>query len=102
MCYWRHQATEDPYAHIGEQDITAHVNFSDLIKAGSAAGLQMESFTTQMNFLMQLGVLEELQALAPARNAESLQRVMAIKKLMLPDGMGERFKVLIQQKRPLA
>ena len=34
MCYWRHQVSEDPYVRIGEQDITAHVNFSDLIEAG--------------------------------------------------------------------
>ena len=32
MCYWRHQAVEDPYIRIGEQDITAHVNFSDLME----------------------------------------------------------------------
>ena len=39
MCYWRHQAVEDPYIRIGEQDITAHVNFSDLIREGAAVGL---------------------------------------------------------------
>jgi len=47
-------------------------------------------------------VLEELQALVPARTADAVQRVMAIKKLMLPDGMGERFKVLIQRKNDFA
>jgi len=102
MCYWRHQVTEDPYVHIGEQDITAHVNFSDLIRAGTEAGLETESFTTQMDFLIRLGVLEELQALAPARTAEAIQRIMAIKKLVLPDGMGQRFKVLGQRKQPFA
>jgi SAM-dependent MidA family methyltransferase len=102
MCYWRHQVTEDPYGHIGEQDITAHVNFSDLIRAGTEAGLETESFTTQMDFLIRLGVLEELQALAPAHTAEAIQRIMAIKKLVLPDGMGQRFKVLVQRKQPFA
>ena len=34
MCYWQHQATENPYIRIGEQDMTAHVNFSDLMEEG--------------------------------------------------------------------
>ena len=98
MCYWRHQAVEDPYLRIGEQDITAHVNFSDLIREGAAVGLTTEEFKTQMDFLVQLGVLEELEALMPADTAEAIQRVMAVKKLVLPGGMGERFKVLVQRK----
>jgi SAM-dependent MidA family methyltransferase len=98
MCYWKHQAVEDPYIRIGEQDITAHVNFSDLMRAGAAAGLKTELFTTQMDFLIQLGVLDELEALAPPQNAGAVQRLMALKKLILPGGMGERFKVLLQCK----
>ena len=98
MCYWRHQAVEDPYVRIGEQDITAHVNFSDLIREGAAVGLTTEEFKTQMDFLVQLGVLQELEALMPAQTAEAIQRVMAVKKLVLPGGMGERFKVLVQRK----
>ena len=98
MCYWRHQAVEDPYLRIGEQDITAHVNFSDLIREGAAVGLTTEEFKTQMDFLVQLGVLKELEALMPADTAEAIQRVMAVKKLVLPGGMGERFKVLVQRK----
>jgi len=98
MCYWRHQAVEDPYLRIGEQDITAHVNFSDLIREGAAVGLTTEEFKTQMDFLVQLGVLQELEALMPADTAEAIQRVMAVKKLVLPGGMGERFKVLVQRK----
>jgi SAM-dependent MidA family methyltransferase len=98
MCYWQHQAGEDPYIRIGEQDITAHVNFSDLIRQGLEAGLITEEFTTQMSFLIQLGVLQELEALVPAQTADAIQRVMAVKKLILPGGMGERFKVLVQRK----
>jgi SAM-dependent MidA family methyltransferase len=97
MCYWRHQVGEDPYVRIGEQDITAHVNFSDLMKAGEANGLKTVSLSTQMDFLIQAGILREIEALVPVTNAESIQRVMAIKKLLLPDAMGQRFKVLIQR-----
>ena len=96
MCYWQHQAVEDPYVRIGEQDITAHVNFSDLMRAGEAAGLVTEEFRTQMDFLIQLGILAEVEALVPAQTVESIQRLAALKKLILPGGMGERFKVLVQ------
>src|SRR5207253_10071463 len=64
MCYWRHQAVEDPYIRIGEQDMTAHVNFSDLIEEGTAAGFDMLSFSTQMDYLIRLGILDEMAALA--------------------------------------
>jgi SAM-dependent MidA family methyltransferase len=99
MCYWKHQAVEDPYIRIGEQDITAHVNFSDLMNAGAVAGLEQISFSTQMDFLIQLGILQEIEALVPATSIDAIQRMMAIKKLILPDAMGHRFKVMIQRKR---
>jgi SAM-dependent MidA family methyltransferase len=98
MCYWRHRLVEDPYVHIGEQDITAHVNFSDLIRAGETSGLKTESFLTQMDFLIELGILNRIQAFTPVMTAEQVQQVDALKKLILPDRMGERFKVLIQSK----
>jgi SAM-dependent MidA family methyltransferase len=99
MCYWQHQVWENPYVRIGEQDITAHVNFSDLIRAGAAAGLETVSLATQMDFLIQAGILQEIEALVPVANAETIRRVMAIKKLILPDAMGQRFKVLIQHRK---
>ena len=98
MCYWRHQATEDPYVNIGEQDMTAHVNFSDLIDEGASAGLSTLSFGNQMNFLIEGGILHEIQQLVAAGDAASIQRLVNIKRLILPGGMGERFKVLIQSK----
>ncbi|HEX4999863.1 MAG TPA: SAM-dependent methyltransferase [Terriglobia bacterium] len=98
MSYWRHQAVEDPYARIGEQDITTHVNFSDLIDAGAAASLETVSFTSQMQFLIDLGILDEIGRLSAASDADSIRRLQALKKLILPGGMGERFKVLLQRK----
>jgi SAM-dependent MidA family methyltransferase len=99
MCYWQHQAVEDPYTRIGEQDITAHVNFSDLMDAGTDSGLETTRFTTQMDFLIGLGILDEIEQLAIAGDAASMQRLVKIKKLILPDSMGQRFKVLVQTKR---
>jgi len=98
MCYWHHQLSEDPYVRVGEQDITAHVNFSDLIESGRAAALQTTEFTTQMDFLIRLGILDEMEPLASSGTAESIERLQALKKLILPGNMGERFKVLVQRK----
>ena len=95
MCYWRHQAVEDPYIRIGEQDMTTHVNFSDLMDEPS---LRTVLFTTQKDYLIELGILDEIEKLATAGNASSMQRLLKIKKLILPGSMGERFKVLIQSK----
>ena len=98
MCYWRHQAHENPYIHIGEQDLTAHVNFSDLIDEGAAAGLEMVRFVSQKDFFVELGILDEMQALAHRGDVDSIQRLLRMKTLIVPDRMGERFKVLVQKK----
>jgi len=98
MCYWQHQAVEDPYIRIGEQDITAHVNFSDLIDEGKEASLDTILFTRQMDYLISLGILDEMQKLAAAGDAASMRRLVRIKRLILPGSMGERFKVLVQTK----
>jgi len=98
MCYWQHQVTEDPYVRIGEQDITAHVNFSDLIESGRHASLLQTEFSSQMDFLIRLGILYEMESLAISGTAASIERLQAMKKLILPGNMGERFKVLVQRK----
>ena len=49
--YFRHHASDDLLANVGEQDITAHVNFSAIQTAGESAGLTTESFLTQNQFL---------------------------------------------------
>lgn len=98
MCYRRHVADEDPYQDPGEKDLTAHVNFSDLIDAGREAGLELVGFGTQMSFLVDLGILDFVQQLGGSRNPQEIQRLQALKTLILPPMMGERFRVLLQQK----
>jgi SAM-dependent MidA family methyltransferase len=98
MCYWQHQASEDPYVRIGEQDMTAHVNFSDLIESGHNASLLQTEFSSQMDFLIRLGILDEMESLAISGTAASIERLQAMKKLILPGNMGQRFKVLVQRK----
>jgi SAM-dependent MidA family methyltransferase len=51
-----------------------------------------------MDFLVGLGILDEIQSLAQSGDAASMQRLLKIKKLILPVSMGERFKVLVQRR----
>lgn len=101
LCYYRHQLEENPYIRLGRQDITAHVDFSQLQQVGEAAGLKTVWYGEQYRFLMAAGMMEELLALEarPVPEEERLKDRLALKKLMLPDGgMGDTFKVLVQAK----
>ncbi|MDY0211822.1 MAG: SAM-dependent methyltransferase [Desulfuromonadaceae bacterium] len=99
MCYAQHTTNENPYQNVGQQDITAHVDFTLLEQAGARAGLVPLYFAEQYRFLMGLGFVEELvrlQALASTPEAAMALR-MTLKNLIVPDsGMGDTFKVLIQ------
>jgi SAM-dependent MidA family methyltransferase len=113
LCYFQHHANERPLQRPGEQDITAHVNFSALINEGRRLGMRLHKFTTQRLWLQSLGMQEELErrrihefAAADTERAtdrgqvallqwrDLQQRVAA---LTDPDGMGN-FKVLIMRR----
>ncbi len=101
MCYHRHQADDNPYDRVGEKDMTAHVDFTALQKAGSEAGLETLSFSEQYRFLLGLGFFEELVRLEAAATDEKEARALrlTLKNLIMPEGgMGETFKVLVQGK----
>jgi SAM-dependent MidA family methyltransferase len=93
LCYFRQQTNEDPFIRVGEQDMTAHVDFSSLAAVGEKQGLHVTGFTNQMSFLMGLGVEEMIEALEP----ESPEFFAAIH-LLKAGGMGTTFKVLVQHK----
>jgi SAM-dependent MidA family methyltransferase len=87
QCYYRHTKSGHPYEHIGEQDITAHVEFTSFIEHGQTLGLEPVLFRTQERYLMKIGEAEIMQA--PERN--SLHQ-------LLHSTMGHAFKVLVQRK----
>ena len=96
LCYYQHRTTEDPYANIGEQDITAHINFSSLDKWGSELGLLTVGFCPQGTYLISLGIDEVISELyGESPDAFDLAK---IKGLIFPEGMGESHKVMIQYK----
>lgn len=92
MCHYQHMAHANPLLHIGEQDITAHVDFTHVAEAASDAGFQVDGFTSQTAFLLSNGILELLQAVPEGTGRIKAQQ--AIKQLIQPDEMGELFKVI--------
>lgn len=97
LCYYKHQYNENPYQFIGEQDITAHVNFSSVKKWGEECGFKTIGFCQQGVFLVSLGIDEMIQTL-PQDSKEYLFEIAKIKKLILPGTLGETHKVMIQYK----
>lgn len=100
LCYTQHQTSENPYERLGEQDITSHVNFTGLIQKGEEVGLHFTGLVPQYQFLIALGLLQEMESLGREMpEMDALQLRLSLKHLIEPEmGMGEVFKVLIQHK----
>lgn len=92
ICYYKHTLNENPYANIGFQDITSHVNFSALEKWAKEAGFKVENYASQSNFLISLCDENLLIRL----DKEGL--IDKFKRLVLPQGMGETHRVMILSK----
>jgi SAM-dependent MidA family methyltransferase len=94
MCHARHRAHGDPFQQPGEQDITAHVDFSALARVARESGLDVLGYATQAQFLVNCGVTDVL-AQANLDNALHYAPIAAeAQKLLSPAEMGELFKVL--------
>ena len=100
LAYQNHRVSEEYYASPGEQDLTAHVNFTALESWGKRSGLETAGFTSQTAFLLALGQGNEFADLYDEgqSEAERTKARLQLKTLIHPEGMGERFQVLIQQK----
>ena len=95
ICHYRHCAHADPFFLPGLQDLSAWVDFSACADAARAAGLDVAGFTTQAQFLLATLVAEPPAA---GTDAAALRERSALKTLLLPGEMGERFKVLLLRK----
>jgi SAM-dependent MidA family methyltransferase len=100
LAYHDHRVSEDFYASPGEQDLTAHVNFTALELWGRRVGLDSVGLTSQTAFLLALGQQNEFADLYDDGQSETehVQARLQLKTLIHPEGMGERFQVLIQGK----
>jgi SAM-dependent MidA family methyltransferase len=100
-CMYKHSINENPYVHIGEQDITAHVDFSNLIRAGGPLGLSTVKYNTQGQFLIDWGILDIMTSETDMETVPGLlgsRKNIGIKTLFLPGSMGNSFKILLQKK----
>ena len=100
LAYSNHRASEDYLRDPGEQDLTAHVNFTALDLWGRRAGLVRVGCVTQMDFLVALGRANEFADLYEpgASEVERVRSRLLLKTLIHPEGMGETFSVFCQQK----
>jgi SAM-dependent MidA family methyltransferase len=91
-CFYRHRAHEDPFLWPGLQDITAHVDFTDLAQAAHAEDLEVAGYTTQASFLLAGGLLNRAEQTTDARVLAEQSRALQV--LLMPGQMGELIKVL--------
>lgn len=97
--FYRHRLIDSPLERIGEQDITASVNFTALIEYGRDFGLEAVSYERQTAFLMRNGLIERIAAMESAAGAiADLKERLAIKNLFVPGGVSDNFRVLVQKK----
>jgi SAM-dependent MidA family methyltransferase len=103
VAHFRHRVHTDPFYLPGLQDVTAHVDFSAIARAGGAAGLDLLGYTSQSRWLINCGLLDRLAALTlPAQVGdpgaavaiEAARTVGAAQTLLSEAEMGELFKVI--------
>ncbi len=100
LAYSTHRTSEAFLESPGEQDLTAHVNFTALDLWGRRAGLARTGCVSQMAFLVALGRANEFADLYDegASEVERIRARLMLKSLIHPEGMGETFQVFIQHK----
>jgi SAM-dependent MidA family methyltransferase len=94
MAHYRHRALADPLAMPGLADLTAHLDFSAIARAGIAGGMQLAGYTSQARFLLNCSLLEELQRCGDPQSVAYLREAGAVQKLTSPAEMGELFKLI--------
>lgn len=87
LCFYRHTAHENPYIHIGEQDMTAHVDFDDLEAALASEGFETFGPVRQSAFLWSLGA-PQLVEQAREDMSEYFARRRALEQLTDGAGLG--------------
>jgi SAM-dependent MidA family methyltransferase len=99
-CYQGHALGRDPLADPGEQDVTAHVNWDDLRRAGDEAGWREVGLWPLAEFLVRAGLADALSnrglGMEAELTADTVTERQEVKRLLDPDGMGSDLKVLVQ------
>jgi SAM-dependent MidA family methyltransferase len=94
--YHRHHVTDDVLANPGEQDLTAHVNFSAIQKVGEEAGLNTESLCSQSQFLTR--IVERIFKQPAAFGEWGAKQTRQFQTLTHPEHLGRAFRILLQSR----
>ena len=87
----QHRTLNSPFEQIGEADITAHINWSDIVVRAEANGLKLFGLTDQHHFLT--GIISEFPALI-----EDEKTKRALQTLLHPEMLGRAFQVMALNK----
>lgn len=98
MCHYQHYAHSDPLINVGLQDITAHVNFSQIAMLCDPHGIRLAGYASQAQFLVNCGILEVMSQVSPHDMARYAPLAAAAQKLLSPAEMGDLFKVIALSK----
>ncbi|HVG22495.1 MAG TPA: SAM-dependent methyltransferase [Blastocatellia bacterium] len=98
--FHRHRLAQDPLDMMGEQDLTTTIDWTNVRRAGEKAGLTVESFDRQDEFLLRAGLLDQLERMATeaTSDADALILRASVRELILPGGMSESFQVMVLKK----
>jgi SAM-dependent MidA family methyltransferase len=96
--FYQHRLMDAPLERLGEQDITASVNFTALMEYGRDVGLETVSYERQTAFLLRHGLIDRVAAMHGDTIAD-LKARLAVKNLFAPGGVSDNFRVLVQTKR---
>ena len=94
MCHYKHYAHTNPFACLGAQDITCHINFSHISRLAKCAGCTVGGFVSQANFLINTGALDFLGEHDPNNILDFKIQTNAFQKLTSPAEMGDLVKVI--------
>ena len=93
-CHYRHHHHDDPLKLPGLQDVTAHVDFTAVAEAGHGAGLDVLGYVHQGGFLTSCGIVQMAEKQLSGDLKQQMKLAQEIKPLIMPEEMGELFKVI--------
>ncbi|MFV9984399.1 MAG: class I SAM-dependent methyltransferase [Francisella endosymbiont of Hyalomma asiaticum] len=94
-CYHQHHVNFEPFINIGEQDITAHVDFTTVTEVAVEVGFHLDGYMTQANFLKRAGISEVFSDISQRLSTKQrLKYSNDIKELLISNKLAEVFKVI--------
>ena len=90
-CIKNHVTDFNPLSDVGMKDVSAFVNFTYLKNIFCKNNWEVVTFMNQANYLIYFNILNDI-------NVSDIDELNAVKKLIMPNHMGELFKVLIMKK----